>query len=108
MRVSRVSSLRGDGVGGLCDARPLRFEARFDGSDATGYLSRVITSAPDSAARQRAVVWPLRDYGIDARAARFRRIMRGKGNKTKKRGGRAQGAWLQRVGATLRLIPSFF
>ena len=91
MRVSRVSSLRGDGVGGLRDARPLRFEARFDGSDATGYLSRVITSAPDSAARQRAVVWPLRDYGPDARAARFRGVSEGqREGKQKKRGSRAR------------------
>ena len=70
----------------MCDARPLRFEARFDGSDATGYLSRVITSAPDSAARQRAVVWPLRDYGPDARP-RFRGEDKGhKGRQAKKEG----------------------
>ena len=95
---------------------PLRFEARFDGSDATGYdlpalvVTRVTvfamitssrsstssTSAPDSAARQRAVVWPLRDYGTRARGPRRRaRVFRGvsegqREQNQKKRGSRAR------------------
>ena len=77
---------RGGGGGGRPDARPLRFEARFDGSDATGHLVELSparqTARPDSAP----------SFGLCAiteqtRAPRvFEGCLRGKGNKTKKRG----------------------
>ena len=109
MRVSRVSSLRGDGVGG---GRVTR--GRSDSRRVSTAATRPVTFLELSPARQTARPDSAPSFGLCAitdqtRAPRvFEGCLRVKGKASKKRGGRAQGAWLQRVGATLRLIPSFF